>query len=108
MENFKDYGTLYTEKRVRSFGYTIDVFSDDELICEANYNTDGKLIHVYWYKDYAIIELSRAQGYKYWRKYFRDRPVYHLPMELQEAIKREPVAFGYFTRKDHTVCGYEG
>lgn len=107
--NFKNYGALSIEKRFWSCGgYSVYVYRDDEAICVADYESDGKLDRVYWYKDYAPIELSRAQGYKYWKKYFPECMVYYLPKVLQEAIKKEPVAYGYFTRKDHTVCGYEG
>ena len=69
-----------------------------------NYYKDGKLwgmsydnklkLEPHW-KD-PTDYLTRAQGYKYWRKYFPGRICYTLPEPLQEAIDREPESRGVY------------
>lgn len=43
-----------------------------------------------YFKNTSEIRLTRAQGYKYWAKYFPDRVYWSLPITLQEAIDSEP------------------
>lgn len=52
-------------------------------------------------------ELSRAQGYKYWTKYFKGRYCWDLPEALQRAIEMPCTASGSFIRNGEVV-GYEG
>jgi len=54
------------------------------------------------------IELTRAQGFKYWEKYFPNRTVWELPLPLQEAIDRDCVSFGEFVDKNGELVGYAG
>ena len=54
------------------------------------------------------IELTRAQGYKYWKKHFPNRIVWSLPEALQTAIDRDPTSFGVFRDKNGELVGYEG
>ena len=53
-------------------------------------------------------ELSRAQGYKYWKKHFKNRLIWDLPEALQEAINKEPTAYGEYTNREGEVIGYIG
>ena len=54
------------------------------------------------------VELTRAQGYRYWAKHFPDRACYTLPEALQEAIDRPPVSSGYYVDHSGELVGYEG
>lgn len=54
------------------------------------------------------IELSRAQGFKYWAKYFHGRYDWELPLPLQDAVNRDCVSFGEFVDKNGELVGYEG
>jgi len=53
-------------------------------------------------------ELSRAQGFKYWEKHFKGWLYWDLPKALQEAIEKEPTAYGEYTNREGEVIGYIG
>ena len=55
------------------------------------------------------VELTRAQGYKYWERYCPNRIDWSLPQPLQDALEREPRTSGvFFDRRRGEWCGYEG
>ena len=54
------------------------------------------------------IELTRAQGFKYWKRHFSNRSCYTIPEALAQAIERTPKSFGYYFNKYGKLCGYEG
>lgn len=53
-------------------------------------------------------ELSRAQAYRYWSKYFPSCAVFNLPQVLQVAIDKPCAAHGTYTTKDGKHIEYEG
>ena len=53
-------------------------------------------------------KLSRAQGYKYWKRYFPNRLCWDLPEALQEAIESEATTYGTYTNRHGEIIGYEG
>ena len=53
-------------------------------------------------------ELSRAQGFKYWTRYFPNRLLWDLPEVLQEAIEKEPTTYGEYTNRNGETVGYIG
>ena len=75
---------------------------------------DGQLIGIKRFNKIVLIHhgevnyLSRAQGYKYWKKYFPDRYYYTLPDALAEAIAEPCKSWGYYTDKNGELVGYEG
>lgn len=66
----------------------------------------GGVIRIEHYSTETYI--SRSQGYKYWQKYFPDRPYYTLPKELQMAIEEQPKTCGYYIDRKGELIGYEG
>ena len=44
-------------------------------------------------------DLTRAKGYRYWEKYFKDKYVWQLPIELQNAVNMECESIGVFYSK---------
>jgi len=53
--------------------------------------------------------LTRAKGFRYWKKHFPERPWYLLPSELADAVEKPPRSFGqYASKKDGALIGYEG
>lgn len=54
------------------------------------------------------IELTRAQGFRYWERHFPERACYTLPALLEEAVDREPKSFGIFFDRNGEEIGYCG
>lgn len=54
------------------------------------------------------IELTRAQGFRYWKRHFPERACYSLPALLEEATNAEPRSFGTFFTRDGEKVGYIG
>jgi len=54
------------------------------------------------------IELTRAQGFRYWKRHFPERVCYALPALLEEAVDREPSSFGSFFNRNGEEIGYCG
>lgn len=78
---------MYTIKRYPS------PFEDDETV-EVHIN--GELRGIKYGNQWLLIrdpvypvELSRAQGYRYWKRHFPDKPCWLLPQILQDAIDKE-------------------
>lgn len=54
-------------------------------------------------------ELTRAQGFRYWKRHFGHRSYYALPQALQDAIDKPCRSFGqYVSKRDGALIGYEG
>lgn len=56
----------------------------------------------------SSIELTRAQGYRYWAQHFPGRTCYSLPALLEEAVDREPQSYGSFVTRNGERIGYIG
>lgn len=91
---------------------TYNSFFEDVIIKEFHKNgaliglsRNGKITR---YATTIRYELSRAQGYKYWERYFPNRLLWDLPEALQEAIDKEPTAYGEYTNKEGETIGYIG
>ena len=56
----------------------------------------------------AGCDISRAQAYKYWEKYFPDKPCWLLPEVLQEALEKPCTARGAYKDRNGEWIGYEG
>lgn len=52
--------------------------------------------------------LTRAQGFKYWEKHFKDKYIFELPKELQKAIELEPTSHGCYMDRNGHLVGYSG
>ena len=52
--------------------------------------------------------LTRAKGFRYWKKHFPTRACYTLPAALQAAIDEPSRSWGTFTNKSGELVGYEG
>lgn len=78
---------MYTIERYPSLfldGETVEVRINGELR-GIKYGHQWLLIRDVIYP----VELSRSQGYKYWKRYFPDKPCWALPQILQDAIDKE-------------------
>lgn len=54
-------------------------------------------------------DLSRAQGYRYWEKYFSGCIDISLPAPLQVALDKPCVSYGeYYDKKTGELIGWEG
>ena len=94
--------------------------SEGNLFCSGKYaefNRDGQLIgrvinnkvqRIRWETYRQPVELTRAQGYKYWKRYFPNRLIWDLPEALQEAIESESRSYGTYVNRQGEVIGYEG
>lgn len=95
--------TVKTHESFFGDGMVKNFYRDDQLIGWAE---DGKVAR---YSTFGTFhELSRAQGYKYWKKHFKNRLIWDLPEALQEAINKEPTAYGEYTNREGEVIGYIG
>lgn len=110
-----NYGSLSVEIYESLFfstngSYFKDIYRNGSKIACAHY-TDGKRDWVIWLNKSSSepIELTRAQGFKYWRKHFANRPCYSLPKELAEATDRDFRSSGvFYSKKRGEVIGYMG
>lgn len=95
--------TVKTYESIFRKGTTKEYRKDDVLI---GWSDNGEVTR---YKVTTVpYELSRAQGYKYWERYFPNRLVWDLPEALQEAIEKEPTAYGEYTNRNGETIGYIG
>lgn len=96
------------EKYVGSYG-TATFYKDGSCVA---HRTRGKLYHhKHFTKSIGMstVYLSRAQGFKYWKKYFPNRRYWELPEALQNAIDEPCHSFGYYiSKKDGIIICYEG
>lgn len=95
----------YTKRTTRSlFGDDyVEFFKNGKL---AAIRLNGQLAIVPKYT--APIELTRAQGFRYWKRHFPERTCYDLPALLEEATNAEPRSFGTFFTRDGEEVGYIG
>lgn len=96
------------EKYVGMFD-TVTYYKNGSCI---GHKAKGKLhYHKHYIKSVALnsVYLSRAQGFKYWKKYFPNKRYWDLPIALQNAIDEPCHSFGYYISKKHReiIC-YEG
>ena len=100
---------MYT-KEVRDYSLFISTpvtvyFKDGKVVGRKQ---DGVMTLTPSFADNTV-ELTRAQGYRYWGKHFPNLPCYCLPDALREAINKEPWSCGaYFDRKRGEWVGYSG
>ena len=95
----------YTKRTTRSlFGDDyVEFFKDGKL---AAIRLNGQLAIVPKYT--APIELTRAQGFRYWRRHFPQRVCWDLPTALVVAVETEPRSFGTFVDRNGALVGYIG
>ena len=97
MIKMKKMRSLFDEDEVREYS------REGRVIGTAN--RYGLILYKYGTRP---VRLSRAQGFKYWRKYFPGRIWTGLPEALQEALEEPCMTRGvYFTREGEAVA-YEG
>lgn len=89
-------------------GYYKDFFRNGKQIAYAHYTAEGKRDYFLYYKESNPVILTRAKGYRYWKKYFSGRICYSLPEELQTAIDLPCVSEGTFYDANGELCGYMG
>lgn len=78
---------LVVTREMNLFGYVITRARRDGVDIAIKYEGEPWRIYPMHTEE---VELTRAQGFKYWGKYFPLRADYTLPLALQEAIAREP------------------
>lgn len=99
---------MYTKRTI------VDIFFGTPAYTE--FRKDGELVAVRLGSEWQFtrklcpssVELTRAQGFKYWERHFSDRVCWSLPQPLQAALDREPRTIGEYTDRRGERIGYEG
>ena len=111
-DSIKVFGALSVKTTVSIFfddnGFWKDFYRDDEHIACAHYDANGNRDFLDIYHESNPVILTRAKGYRYWKKYFSGRICYSLPEELQIAIDLPCVSEGTFYDANGELCGYNG
>lgn len=108
-----NYGAISVWTQEATFfqnGYYKNFLRNGVVIATAHYTPDGKRDRLEWLKTCsAPVELTRAQGFRYWSKYFPDRTCYSLPEVLEEAINKPCTSEGvFYSKKYNELIGYAG
>ena len=96
---------MYTKSVSEFFGRTTTFYKGRKVIGRRR---EGNPIHLCVNHDCPEIELTRAQGYRYWQKHFPERVCWDLPFALYCAVCQEPRSFGTYTDKNGELVGYAG
>lgn len=112
-DSINTYGALTVKTEESTFfehGFYKHLYRNGRQICLAHYTPEGKRDRVQWFKLCSDpIELTRAQGFKYWERHFPDRICYSLPTALAEAIDRDFRSEGtFYSKKYRQMMGYAG
>lgn len=111
-DSVKVFGALSVKTTVSIFfddnGYYKDFSRNGRQIAFAHYDENGKRDFFHYRKESNPVVLTRAKGFRYWRKHFSGRNSYTLPEELQDAINLPCVSEGTFYDANGELCGYFG
>lgn len=106
------YGALSVKTTVALFfddnGYWKDFYRDGKHIACAHYDANGNRDFLDIYHESNPVILTRAKGYRYWKKYLRNFYYWDLPKEMQIAVDLPCVSSGTFYDKNGELCGYCG
>lgn len=99
---------MYTKKVMPNLfgdgGWT-GFYKNSELIATRE---DGEFIKLLQHKGPSYDTLTRAKGYRYWERHFKERYYWALPDLLQDAIDMPSATSGYFIDRHGELHGYEG
>ena len=94
---------MYTKETCSLFGATTSFYKDGHIVARKR---DGvlRLCH----SAQEPVEITRAQGFRYWGRHFPLRACWDLPEALAAAVGKDCRSFGTYVRKDGEVVGYAG
>lgn len=98
---------MYTKRTIPALfsESTITIFYKDGVEVATRRNGVTALRPVY----HTPMELTRAQGFRYWEQHFPNRFCWDLPEVLQMALEKEPTAHGeFFSKRFGDWVYYEG
>lgn len=91
---------MYIKTTSTFFGKTTTFYKRGRVVARRRDGEAIKLVHPYR----SEIELTRAQGYRYWKRYFPMRSCRDLPFAIAVAVGLEPEHFGtYINRKGEKI-----
>lgn len=82
----------------------IDFYRDGKLVATRIDHEPIRLIPQYS----EPIELTQAQGFKYWSRHFSGRTCWDIPQALQDALNRPSKTKGSYIDRNGEQIAYEG
>ena len=95
---------MYTKTTSVFFGKTTTFYKNGRVVARRREGEPIHLCHPYM----AKVELTRAQAYRYWERYFPGRVCWDLPMAIQVGLEMPCRSEGTYTDINGELVGYAG